>query len=373
MAKNKNILILNYEYPPLGGGAANATKYLLKEFSKQKGLKVDLITSSVGKYRVEEFSKNIHIHFLDIGKNNENIHFQKNKDLLKYSWKAYFYSKKLLKNQNFDLVHAFFGIPCGYLALKLKLPYIVSLRGSDVPFYNQRFKLLDKLVFKRLSKKVWRRSEFVVANSEGLKKLALESSPKQKIEVIYNGVDTQEFNVKKNKKVKRPIKLISTGRLIKRKGYNYLVGALRNLGDDFSLTLAGGGDEKDSLKLLAKELKVKVKFLGEVDHKKIALLLKEADIFVLPSLNEGMSNSVLEAMACGLPIIATNTGGSKELLNKNGMMVAKKSKESLKGALDKYIKNKQLIEVHGKKSREIAESLSWSNVAEKYQELYRRF
>jgi len=83
MANKKRILILNYEYPPLGGGAANATKYLLKELSG-KNIQIDLVTSSTGKYKKEKFSKNITIHFLNIGKKEENLHFQKNSELLRY-------------------------------------------------------------------------------------------------------------------------------------------------------------------------------------------------------------------------------------------------------------------------------------------------
>ena len=179
----KRILLLNYEFPPLGGGAANATYHLLKEYSKRKDIKVDLITSSTGEYSEEQFAKSIRIYFLDIGKKG-NIHYQTNKDLLTYSWKAYKLGKKLVRKNHYDLVHAFFGIPCGYIASKLGLPYIVSLRGSDVPFYNKRFYWPDKLLFRRLSKKVWKDSKATITNSEGLKELALRSDPKQNINVI---------------------------------------------------------------------------------------------------------------------------------------------------------------------------------------------
>ena len=145
------ILFFNYEYPPLGGGAGNATFYLLQEFSKISGLEIDLITSSIDKFKIEELTTNIRIHYLDIGKKNT-FHFQSQKDLLIYSWKAYFYAKKLIKQKKFDLTLAFFGIPCGYIAMRLKIPYIVSLRGSDVPGYNERFKILDKFIFSWLRK-----------------------------------------------------------------------------------------------------------------------------------------------------------------------------------------------------------------------------
>src|SRR4030042_6239409 len=125
------ILILNYEYPPLGGGAGNAAFYLLREFSKTPDLEIALVTSSIdNKYHLEKVGENIEIHRLPIGKRNLNMHFQTNRELLVYSWKAFWFSKKLIRHlaerkQKFDLALAFFGIPCGYIAKKLGLPFFL--------------------------------------------------------------------------------------------------------------------------------------------------------------------------------------------------------------------------------------------------------
>jgi len=273
----KRILILNYEFPPLGGGAGNATFYLLKEFAKSKDLEIDLVTSSVDKFRIEKFSDNINIHYLDINKKG-NLHYQSITDLLKYSLKAYYYSKKLKKKVKFDLVHAFFGIPCGFIAMKLDIPYIVSLRGSDVPFYNQRFKLLDKLIFQRLSKKIWRKAKKVITNSQGLKDLAQATKKDQVIEVIPNGIDIQEFYPDYNKKENDKLVLISTGRLITRKGYEYLIEAISNL-ESVELQLIGDGNLKEELELKAKELKANVRFLGNIAHNEIPEYLRKANFF----------------------------------------------------------------------------------------------
>lgn len=148
MNKKINILFLNYEYPPLGGGAGNATWYLLKEYEKMPDLQVTLVTSSTGSFRMERPSDNVTIYYLDIGKRGS-LHYQSSKDLLKYSWKAWLFCRRYLKGNHIDLIHAFFGIPCGLIALLLGKPYIVSLRGSDVPFYNNRFHWLDKLIVLR--------------------------------------------------------------------------------------------------------------------------------------------------------------------------------------------------------------------------------
>ena len=360
--------MLNYEYPPIGGGASNATYYILKEFTKKNDLEIDLITSSVSDFKIINFSRNIKIHRLNIGKNG-NLHFQSSKELLVYSWRAYWYIKKMIKKNRYDFIHAFFGIPCGYIAMKLDIPYIVSLRGSDVPFYNERFEKLDRLIFKRLSKKIWEKANAVITNSQGLKELALKTSPKQEIKVIYNGVDINEFMPIKKNKIGKSIVLISTGRLIQRKGYKYLIEALKGI-CDYKLQLIGGGILKEELEHSAKESNVNVEFFGNIEHKNIYKYLQKADIFILPSLNEGMSNSILEAMACGLPIIATNVGGNKEIINGNGFIVSKGNIEELKTAILKYFNDKTLIIKHGINSRKLAENMSWKSIADNYYKVY---
>lgn len=360
--------MLNYEFPPLGAGAANATYYLLKEFAKDSTIEVDLVTSSIDKFRVENFSPNIKIHYLDINKKG-NLHYQSNKDLLTYSYKAYKYSKSLMKEKEFDLCHAFFGIPCGYIAMKLKIPYIVGLRGSDVPFYNPRFYWLDKLIFKRLSKKIWKNSKYTVANSSDLKELALKYSQKQKIGVIYNGVDINEYKPLKNKKKNDPLKIISTSRLAKIKGHNYVLEAIG--GQPYEIIFVGDGKQKKELMDLAKKVNAKAKFVGKKNKKEVVRYLQSSDIFVLNSEKEGMSNSLLEAMASGLAIITTDTGGSRELIKGNGFIVEREIPKNILNALNRY-QDSRLLKEHSLKSRKIAENLSWSKVAQKYKELYQK-
>ena len=368
------ILILNYEFPPLGGGAGNATFYLLKEFAKYDNLKIDLITSSVDKHKEKQFSKNIKIYYLDIGKSNKNLHAQNFKNLLKYSWKSRKFAKHLIDKNNYNLTHSFFGIPCGYIAMNLKLPYIVSLRGSDTPFYSKKYFLLDKLIFKKLSKKIWKNSRAVIANSEDLKNLALQSAPNQKIEIIYNGVDTEEF--KPSKEINQKFTVISTSRLIERKGIEYLVDAFIKFNKKYNnskLLLIGDGNLKKELEEKVKMASIhkQVIFLGIVDHSKIADYYWQADVFVLPSLNEGMSNSLLEAMASGLAIIATDTGGAKNLVNSiNGVIIEKQNSDDIFNALEKLYLDKKLLEGMKVINREKIKKMSWEKIAEKYYQLY---
>ena len=267
------ILILNYEFPPLGGGAGNATYYLLKQFAGQSGIAIDLVTSSSGSFRIDHFAENIKVHYLDIGKNENSLHYQTGKDILTYTFKAFRYARKLKKEKRYSLCHAFFGIPCGFIAMFLSLPYMVSLRGSDVPFCNSRFHWPDKLIFRRLSRLIWKKAKYVVANSEGLKDLALKTAPELDIKVIYNGVDTEQFYKEKKKVAGDKLKLISTGRLIERKGYRYLIEALEGK-KKVELTLIGEGNLKGYLEDLAEENGIDVYFPGRVEHEDLKTLFK---------------------------------------------------------------------------------------------------
>lgn len=377
------VLFFNYEYPPLGGGAGNASFYILREFAKIPGLKVDFITSSADKFELERIGNNIRIHKLAIGKNGKNIHLQSRKDLLAYSWKAYFYASKLARKNQYDLTHSFFTIPCGFISLLLKwrykIPYIVSLRGSDVPGYSDRFSIIYKLI-KPLVRLIWKKSSAVVANSSGLRKLAFQTNDNQKIDLIYNGIDTENFKPKTELRPNDKL-IITTGasRITDRKGIRYIIAAMQEIVKNYPeacLKLMGDGNEKESLKKLVQELNLEkhIQFLGRIPREKTAPYYQEASIFVLASLNEGMSNAMLEALASGLPIISTETGGARDLVreNLNGFFIRMKNSEDLAKKISWLIANKGLREKMGEESRKIAEKMSWKNVAEKYFEEYKK-
>jgi L-malate glycosyltransferase len=367
-----SVLFLNYEYPPLGGGAANATAYLLREFTKRGDISVDLVTSSTDTFAVDTLSDAIRIHRLDIGKGG-NPHYQTNGELLRYARRAKTYARRLMRERCYDLCHAFFGIPCGYIARGLGLPYIVSLRGSDVPFYNPRFRVLDRIIFQRMSRKIWRDAARVVANSEGLRQLALKTAPEQAIAVIPNGVDTTAFTP--SVRIRSGLRVLCVSRLIARKGIDVLLEALARIDDPMvTLRLVGRGDQEEDLKTHAATLGItdRVEFAGYVPHEELPRLYQEADAFALPSKNEGMSNTVLEAMACGLPLLLTDTGGTSELLRdgENGFIIKDNSPADIAEKLRNYAAHPEWLNTQGAASRGRAEKMSWRAVADAYAALY---
>ncbi len=382
--KQMRILFFNYEYPPLGGGAANATAYLLREYKKNPELKVDLITSSIDdNFHKEKLGENIVIYKIPIGKNKNNLHFQSQKDLIVYTWKAYWLAKKMVKKNNYTLSHSFFGIPCGFVSYLLKkqfkLPYIISLRGSDVPGYSDRFPLIYKLLTP-LIKLIWENAQIVVSNSIKLKELALYSNPKQKIEIIYNGIDTNKFYpTEKNNSKKEFIVTPGASRITDRKGLQYLIKAIAELVSQYpqiKLKIMGEGNARKYLEEQVAQLNIatQVKFLGRIPRDKTAKYYQEASVFVLPSLNEGMSNAMLEALASGLPIIATDTGGTQELVEdkKNGYIIKMKNSQDIVQKIERLINSSKLREKMGQISRQKALNMSWSKIARQYIALYKQ-
>jgi glycosyltransferase involved in cell wall biosynthesis len=371
------LLILNYEFPPLGGGAAHATYNILKEFAGLDELEADVVVSSPDKdFKQIDFNQRIRVYKIPIGKHSGGMHYQTNQELIIYGYKAYRFTKNLLKEKKYQLCHAFFSVPCGYVAYRLRnhMPYIVALRGSDVPGYNLRFSLLYKFITPSI-KKVWHAARAVVANSQGLKELALMTDPQQKIEVICNGIDTGLFKPKKT--ADGIFRILCVARLIERKGIRYLIEATAKLLKTYpniKLILVGEGNIELKLRedVFQRGITEQVEFMGLVSQAKLPEIYNQAGVFVLPSLNEGMSNTVLEAMACGLPIIATDTGGTAELLRGNGFCIPLRDSGAIYDCCLKLIEDENLRQAMGRKSREIAEGMSWRSIAAEYLSLYKR-
>ncbi len=371
------VLILNYEYPPLGGGAANALFHIVREFGASGFPEIDVVTSAAdGIMAKEKPAANVTIHKLPVQK--DQIHYWTQREIIDYSRRANKYIKQLLDQQEYSLTHAFFALPCGYIARRYRrrLPYIVSLRGSDVPGFNRRLATMEP-VLKPIFKRVLRDAAAVQANSSGLRDLAIRTSRSAEIEIIYNGVDCEQFQPAVRPGPQQPIHLISVCRLIERKGVGDLIEALPLIKEALGgvkLTVVGEGDLEAELKEQAGRLGLagEIDWLGFVEHDRLPELYQQADIFVLPSHYEGMSNSLLEAMAAGLAVVVTDTGGTRELFRENGMIVAPGQPKSIADAIIKLGRDSRGLLVSAARSRETAETFSWAEVARQYLEVYER-
>jgi len=220
-------------------------------------------------------------------------------------------------------------------------------------------------------------NQYVALSIEGCEYLRHHINvKKEKISHICNGVDIERFQPNNSKSQGKVLEVLTVGRLAGVKNQLLLLKALSIVlkqNKHIKVTIIGEGICRHELEkyIQTNELKGNCQLLG--DRTDIPELMQQADLFVLPSLAEGISNTILEAMASGLAIAATNVGGNAELVSQdeNGKLFETNSPEELANVLLEYINNKNLLDLHGSSSREKAvNQFSIDTMAEKYKELY---
>ena len=374
------ILLVNYEYPPLGGGAGQATASLAREFVTAGHEPLVLTSRFKGQPSVEDVD-GVRIQRVPVIRHRADRCTPP--EMLTFLLSASAAALGSVCAWKPDVVVAFFGIPSGPIGLLLRLinrtPYIVSLRGGDVPGfqpYDLAFfhKLLGPII--RL---LWKNAAGVVANSAGLQSLARRFAPEMEIAVIPNGVDAQTFHpTSAPAEAPRPVQLLFVGRVVFQKGLDVLLRALAMLpsSHDFRLEIIGDGDQREPLAAEIRRLGLeqKITFAGWCDRAAIAERYQQADVFVFPSRDEGMPNVVLEAMASGLPIVATAIAGNEDLVREgeNGCLVPTEDAAALAAALTRLIERPDLRRTMGRASRAIVErEYTWQRVAACYLDLLR--
>jgi len=370
------VLMSNYEFPPIGGGAGQAHLSLLREFADNPEIVVDVLTSCRGRgLAVERFAANITLYKVGIRKGD--LHHWRRSEVLEWLLKAPAHYRGLLEANRYDLAHAFSAFPTGWLCWRARanMPYILSLLGSDVPGHNARLSLDYKLlgpVFRR----IWKSAAMVVANSQGLTQRARAFMPDLDIRIIYTGVDAARFHPPAVRMPCQHTRLVTVARLVATKRIDVLIEAmdlLRQQGLDVSLTIAGGGRLAEPLRQLAQQrgLDAHVRFLGPVDGDAVPQLYRDSDIFVTSSVREGLSNAMLEAMASGLPIVTTRCEGVDELIADNGLIVEEPDPRCIADAVRGLVRDRARYEAMSAAARARVERFSWRRTAEAYLDCYR--
>ncbi len=371
------ILMINYEFPPIGGGAGQAHLSILKQYTRKSELQVDVLTSAPKPGLVtQKLSNNVTIY--TIGVHKKNLHFWRKIEVFEWVLRAIPRYRHMLNENQYDLVHAFFGLPTGWLCYKTahRLPYIISLRGSDVPGGHARLQLEYKLLGPLL-KRIWNNASALASCSEGLKERSLRFLPSAKIDVIPNGVDLDRFHPAINKELSGELKLLTVGRLSGTKRYEMLVDAveiLNKMEKKVRLTISGGGGLLEQLKTIIEQKKLKniINLTGRIEAEKMPDIYRSHDMFVSATMQEGMSNAMLEAMASGLPIITTKCEGCDELISDNGIVVQKDTAQGLADEIIRLSADQQLYKKMCAAARRKAENFGWDKVAEQYLKLYQR-
>ncbi len=375
------VLMLNNEFPPLGGGTGTVNEALFRHFASVPDLHIDLITSALAKTR-EEHAFAGRIRIIKVPVDNRNIHHSSNRELLSYAVRALPCAARLHQEAPYDFCFAWCSMPAGAVALALRsfygLPYLVRVSGPDIPGFERRYGPLYP-VLTPIIKRTWTAARVVVAKCAGEAEMIHAVQRDVRVELIPNGVDLSRFGPARAIPDDGPLKLICVGRLIERKGQHHLIEAVRQLvesGIDLQLELVGIGDALASYAALVQEfgLGERVHFAGYVPREEIPLCYTAAHVFVLPSYNEGMSVATLEAMASGLPVICSRTGGTAELIEEgvNGLTFAWEDVAGMANHIRALALNRELAREMGAASRSRAKRFTWDAAASSYLDLFER-
>ncbi len=370
------VVFINPEYPPIGGGAANAC-YHLAHILTQYGHQVAVLTAHFRHLPRYENQKGVHIWRIFSRRKRAERSGALEQGLFILSGLPALL--RLVHQWRPQVLVAFFGAPSGMLAWAVqrwvRLPYVVLLRGGDVPgFRPYDFRMYHQLIGPIL-RRVWRQAAAVVANSEGLRALAQRFDPTVSIRVIPNGVDPQRFAPPK-KRTWDPPRLLFVGRVVYQKGLDVLLEALAGLStpQHWHLTLVGDGPYRPTLEALAagRGLRERVTFAGWQPPERIPTFYREANLFVFPSRDEGMPNAVLEAMASGLPIVATRIAGNEELVTPEvGVLVPKDDPAALREALLRLLPDSASRQRLGAAARQrVRQHFTWEATARQYLALF---
>ncbi len=223
--------------------------------------------------------------------------------------------------QPFDVIDASFFFPDGPVAQRLSralgIPYSVKARGADIHYWGKRRD--TRAMVKRAGAEAAGLLAVSSAMRRSMVKLGMDA---EKIRVHYTGVDLDRFEIADRAVAKDvlgfegPV-VLCVGALIPRKGQDLLVQALPRL-PGITLLFAGQGQYRRSLEKMAEELGVdrRIGFLGSVPHDRLPRIYAAADVMALPSSSEGLANAWVESLACGTPIVITDVGGARELLDR---------------------------------------------------------
>lgn len=370
---SKRILIFSLAYHPVIGGAEIAVKEITDRID---GVEFDMITRRFDKsHPAQEKIGNVNVYRIDSSK-------------FLFPMEAFMFAKALHLRRPYDAIWSIMAAYAGFAAMFFKssfpeVKYILTLQeGDPIDYIKKRTRFVSPL-FKR----IFTKADVVQAISNYLADYARAMGYAGEVEVIPNGVDIEFFSRPDDslKKVlgKREdeIFLITTSRLVKKNGIKDVIKAMAILPPNVRFIVVGEGPDLSQLLKLAWELKVdrRVQFVGHVTYEDVPKYLAASDIFIRPSLSEGFGNSFIEAMAAGLPVVATPVGGIVDFLydpeaNPNisptGLFVKPEDPVTIREQIMRLIEDEELRETLIKNAREMVEErYQWNFVAQEIKKL----
>ena len=324
----KKILIFSTAYLPYVGGAEIAVKELT---DRMLDYEFDLITARLDK-KLPNFEKLGRVNVYRIGLGNKFDKF-----LLPFlgCWRAL----GLDKSRHYQIIFSLMASQASIAAAWLKMLHsgkklLLNLQEGDEEEHLKRYVLGSDWLYSRLIKPwhllVFKKADLVIAISESLKQRAAVNGVKCQLAVVPNGVDLKKFSIFNFQFSIKDIKnklgfsendkvLITASRLVKKNAVDDVIKALEYLPENIKFLILGDGPDRKMLEDLVVKLKLqnRVIFKGAYDNDDLPQYLAIADVFVRPSLSEGQGIAFLEAMAAGVPVVATPVGGIVDFLTDN--------------------------------------------------------
>ena len=374
-----NLLIVNYEYPPLGGGAANASWNIARNLAEE-GHDITVLTSSFGNMRGWAFENGVSVYRCRSWRRaveKSNI-----LEMASYVVSSFFAIRFLARAKTFRGAIVFFSFPCGPLGLYAKrafdIPYVVSLRGGDVPGAEPGLRHFHA-VLKPLRRWIFENALAVASPSDGLKRMARAADPVS-VEVIPNGVDFEFFKPpEEGKESENVFTFLFVGRFQAQKNLLFMIEQFarfkQEFGDGFILRFVGDGPQKKEMVDFCEKSGIgkQTRWHGWVDRRRLLDIYRQSDCLVNLSLYEGMSNAALEAIACELPVVASDVPGNRELIvhGKTGFLVGLESEEIV-SCLLKIARDRSLANNMGRQGRKhMTRNFHWKKIGTRYLEFFR--
>ncbi len=376
------ILVINYEYPPIGGGGGFVTRDIFEQIVKF-GHDVSIITSNFQGLKRHEIVNGVEIFRVPV-LYRKKMEVANLPSMLSYFPSSVFHALFVMKGHEYDVINTHFAIPCGpagYILSKLfRVPNILSLHGGDIfdpskSLSPHKTPLLSTTVQAMINK-----ADRVVAQSSDTKANANHYyKVNREIDIIPLGIKQPVFKRKNRKEFdldSDDIVFVTIGRLIKRKNLDDVIEILARLKHRYKtkFLIVGEGPERAHLEELTREYDLKglVRMMGNVSDEVKFQLLHLSDCYLSTALHEGFGLVFLEAMECGLPVICYNHGGQNDFLvnGKTGFLVKLGDKESFHNRIIDIIQEEDLKNAMSNYNSNLVKEYYISNCAEKYITLF---